>query len=120
MRSLLYSFAALILFASTGVSLWGQGDSKATPEELALGEKVYTTHCRACHLPGGKSRIKKLNLSDDVWNHGNQLKDIEKTVSEGIEASQMQSFKSKLNPEEITAVAKYVLSLGPQAQAGSQ
>ncbi len=89
---------------------------EATPEQLAMGEKIFTMHCKSCHLEGGKSRIKRLNLADDRWMHGGTLQEIEQTVTNGVEASQMAPFKDKLNEKEIEAVAKYVLTLSqPQA-----
>ncbi len=108
----------LLTFFSAGPA--AQGGASATQEELALGEKLYNAHCRSCHLPGGKSRIKKLNLSDENWMHGGSLEEIEQTIAEGIEGSQMQPFKSRLQPNQVTALAKYVLSFGAATSTDSQ
>ena len=82
------------------------------PVVLQLGEKVYKTHCRACHLPDGRSRVKRLNLADDEWLHcDGKVEQITQIVSDGIEATQMQSFKELLSEEEIQAVAAYVKDL---------
>lgn len=118
MRWFLSVFVGLILFIVVGGPAPAQTDAAATAEELAQGERLYNIHCRACHLPRGKSRIKKLNLSDDEWNHGNQLEDIVQVVSEGIEATQMQAFQNRMKPEEIEAVAKYVLSFSRTQESG--
>ena len=87
------------------------GSTEVSDEQLALGEKVYVTHCKSCHLERGKSRIKRLNLSDDNWMHGAELTAIKKTIAEGVAASQMQPFGKKLSGEELEAVALYVQSL---------
>ncbi len=118
MRVLIRSTLAAALLAAAGATAMAQSEP-ASPEELALGEKLYNTHCRACHLPGGRSRIKKLNLSDEEWRNGGTLEEVEATIAEGIEASQMQAFKNRLKADEIAALAKYVLSFSEQA-AGSR
>lgn len=123
MRSLIRLFPMAFVL---GLSLWlsarpataALGELAVSDEQLELGQKVFTTHCKSCHMEKGKSRIKRLNLSDDIWMHGAELAQIEKTVADGIEASQMQPFKEKLTPQEIEAVARYVKSLS-QAPASN-
>lgn len=83
-----------------------------SPAEFEMGAKVYEKHCKSCHLEKGRSRIRRLNLSDDKWKHGASLEEIAKVITDGVESSQMQPFKSKLTPQEIQAVAKYVKTLG--------
>ncbi len=118
MRALIRAIlaAGVLVLAGAGV----QAQDPMSAEELALGEKLYNTHCRACHLPGGKSRIKKLNLSDDEWKHGGSLQEVSETIAEGIEASQMQAFKNRLDADEIAVLAKYVLSFSQPAESGSR
>lgn len=111
MWSCLCLLAVNILGALPPAPGWGQdGDVSEEAQQLKQAAKLYAVHCMACHFRGGKSRIRRLNLADDRWKHGSDLKAIEKTIAEGVEASQMQGFKNKLSAREISALAKYVLT----------
>jgi cbb3-type cytochrome c oxidase subunit III len=108
---LVFSFVlACILFFLVYPVLVSQGRTTAEAE-MKRGEEVYKSRCLGCHLPEGKARVKRLNLADNEWRHGGTQKDIEKIVSEGVSGTAMQSFKEVLPKDDITAVAKYVLSL---------
>jgi cytochrome c oxidase cbb3-type subunit 3 len=96
------------------------------------GGAVFRTWCAQCHGSGAQGAKGFPNLLDDAWLWGGTLEDIVHTVTHGIrneesdEArySEMPAFGEILEPEEITQVVQYVMSLsGAQtddaaAQAG--
>jgi mono/diheme cytochrome c family protein len=55
--------------------------------------------------------VKRLNLSDSEWLHGETLDDIQKLISSGVKGTQMRPFKGVLSEDEILAVALYVSGL---------
>jgi len=81
-----------------------------TPEELGTGKEIYTRNCVACHGTGGEGTVGP-NLTDEFWIHGGGIKNVFMTVSNGVPAKGMISWKSQLSPKQIQSVASYVLSL---------
>ncbi len=81
-------------------------DTKALDE----GKGLYTQHCVACHGAEGQGGVGP-NLTDDYWLHGNTIKDVYRTVSEGVTEKGMLSWKRQLNPLQMQQVSSYVLSL---------
>lgn len=114
-KSIPVALLALLSWALVRPASLGPSWSEVTDAQLEQGEKVFTTHCKSCHLERGKSRIKRLNLSDDKWMHGAEPSEIEANIAQGIPATQMQPFKEKLSKDEIAAVARYVLTLSQPA-----
>lgn len=81
-------------------------DRKALDE----GKGLYTQHCVACHGAKGQGGVGP-NLTDDYWLHGNAIKNVYRTISEGVQEKGMLSWKKQLNPLQMQQVASYVLSL---------
>ena len=81
-------------------------DTKALDE----GKGLYTQHCVACHGAEGQGGVGP-NLTDDYWLHGNTIKNVYRTISEGVPEKGMLSWKRQLNPLQMQQVASYVLSL---------
>ncbi len=81
-------------------------DTKALDE----GKGLYTQHCVACHGAEGQGGVGP-NLTDDYWLHGNTIKDVYRTVSEGVQEKGMLSWKRQLNPLQMQQVSSYVHSL---------
>ncbi|MBI4447021.1 MAG: c-type cytochrome [Acidobacteria bacterium] len=84
---------------------------EAQAQEMVTAAKIFKIRCQSCHTAGGKSRLKKLNLSDGEWAHGGTLADIMRTISEGVPGTGMLPNKNRLSKDEIKILAKYVLSL---------
>lgn len=74
------------------------------------GAKLFAASCVACHGVKGEGTIGP-NLTDNMWIHGGNLKEIFHTISEGVPAKGMVSWKSQLNPQQIADVASYVFTL---------
>jgi len=77
---------------------------------LSAGEKVYTTHCFACHTATGAGLVGP-NLTDDSWIHGASFEETINVVTVGVPEKGMISWKPILKPEEIEAVCSYIYTL---------
>lgn len=82
----------------------------ADPAKLELGKTTFTTTCMACHNADGGGNIGP-NLTDDYWIHGNSKKDILTTITKGVPDKGMPTWSATLNPDQISAVAAYVITL---------
>ncbi len=77
-------------------------------QTLSIGETVYQTHCTPCHGAQGEGGIGP-NLTDKYWIHGGDVRDLFKTIKFGVPEKGMLSWKDQLKPEQIQAVASYIL-----------
>jgi len=117
-KSFILAIPLLVLLPA--VSCGGRAQDAGTDANSALlekGSRVYRVHCRPCHLPEGNAPVLRMRLNDTQWNHGGSPEEIKKTISEGVNGTQMLSFKYKLSPEEVDAVANYVKNLCVRAQS---
>ena len=100
---------------------------------LAGGAAAFADNCAPCHGQGGAGRPSFPVLADDAWIWGGSLDDIHATLLHGIRnggdearESEMPAYADILEPEQIEAVADYVLSLsgaehdGTSAAAGQE
>lgn len=71
------------------------------------GAKIYAANCAVCHKPDLTGQVGP-NLVDDEWLHGGELDQIRHTITEGVPAKGMISWKPMLKAEEIDAVARFV------------
>lgn len=71
------------------------------------GAKIYAEKCAVCHKPDLTGQVGP-NLIDDEWIHGGELEQIKHTITEGVPAKGMISWKDQLKPDEIDAVAHFV------------
>lgn len=85
---------------------------KALTESGALGEGelIYKNVCAACHGQKGEGGVGP-NMTDEYWIHGGGIKDIFKTIKQGVPEKGMISWSSQLNPSDIQKVASYILTL---------
>jgi len=97
-----------------------QSDPELLNFALAGGRAAFADNCAPCHGAGGAGAKGYPNLADDDWLWGGDLETIYTTVRYGIRAdnedtrvSDMPRFGADelLEPDEIDAVADYVLSL---------
>ncbi len=80
------------------------------PAQKALGSSTFATICSSCHVADGGGLIGP-NLTDAYWLHGNKPLEIMKTITEGVAAKGMPPWGKTLKPEQLVAVAGYVLTL---------
>lgn len=77
---------------------------------VAAGKELYATRCTPCHGASGEGLIGP-NLTDDYTIHGWRLSDIYTTISEGVVAKGMLSWKSQLSTDQMRQLAGYVATL---------
>lgn len=79
-------------------------------EVMKAGKVLYKKNCAVCHADDGGGGVGP-NLTDDYWIHGNDIKGVFTTVSEGVPAKGMIPWKGNMSPKQIQDVSNYVLSL---------
>lgn len=79
-------------------------------ESLASGNNIFQKNCAVCHLQQGQGLVGP-NLTDQYWIHGGGFNDIVRTITEGVPAKGMISWKNQLNTTQIQEVASFVASL---------
>ena len=79
-------------------------DAKA----LASGKQIFETQCFTCHGKLGEGGIGP-NMTDEYWIHGGTIGDVINTIRVGVPAKGMISWEKTLAPDQIDAVASYIL-----------
>ena len=82
----------------------------ADPTQRTLGETTYATMCASCHLADGGGLIGP-NLTDSYWIHGGEPLDIMRSIVVGVADKGMPPWGKTLKPDQLKAVAGYVLTL---------
>jgi len=77
---------------------------------LASGESIFHTNCATCHGKQGEGGIGP-NMTDDYYLHGGRMADIVKTITNGVPAKGMISWRGILNDNQIKEVASYLITL---------
>ncbi len=80
------------------------------PASISLGAQIFQKNCTSCHGQKAEGNIGP-NLTDDYWINGGGIHNIFKTISNGVLAKGMLSWKNQLKNKEIQQVASFVLSL---------
>ncbi len=83
--------------------VWG------TPQSVEEGKALYEMTCFTCHgkqLEGGIG----FNLKDADWVHGGSREKIIETIGKGFPEKGMMSFSAIYKPEQIGALADFILS----------
>lgn len=72
------------------------------------GETIYKNYCAGCH--GTKMQgSSALPLKKKVWKHGGELLSIQKTITNGVQGTEMASFAKTLSAKEIQTVASFIV-----------
>ena len=109
---------AFLLVSALAVARQSEKDktksAKETPsaseeQELALGKELYDKACKGCHRSDGKGTLEEMDLTDNLWKHGNTPEDVEKVIREGIKGSGMRAIVVEHTDQQIKALVKYVL-----------
>ena len=80
------------------------------PASLQAGAAIYKTNCVACHGDNGQGGVGP-NFTDDYWIHGGSISALYKTITYGVEAKGMKSWKSDIMPADIQKVASFIKSM---------
>lgn len=83
----------------------------ADAEILANGSKVFTINCVACHKADGGGNAIGPNLTDAYWLHGGELKNIFKTIKDGVVEKGMPAWGKAMSPKDVRDATFYVISL---------
>ncbi|MEB3293036.1 MAG: c-type cytochrome [Synechococcales bacterium] len=91
----------------------------ATTLAPALGEKIFSANCSACHIGGNNVILSEKNLHKEALEKYAMasLTAIKQQVIQGKNA--MPAFGDNLTSAEIEAVARYVLTQSEQDWKGS-
>lgn len=91
-----------------------------SPEDIKAGKDIFTINCISCHGNLGEGTVGP-NLTDDYWIHGGGIKNVFATISNGVPAKGMITWKAQLNPKQIQQVSSFVLTLhGTKPPNGKQ
>jgi cytochrome c oxidase cbb3-type subunit 3 len=87
--------------------------TKADPEAVARGGKIFADNCAACHGADGRGnqQMGAANLGDELWLYGGDRAVVMQTIRNG-RGGMMPAWQGRLDPETIKQLAIYVHSLG--------
>ena len=74
---------------------------------MALGKKVYTTHCAVCHRPSGEGMPPAFPALKGGKITTGPVKGHIHIVLHGVTGTAMQAWGSQLNDEDLAAVVTY-------------
>jgi cytochrome c oxidase cbb3-type subunit III len=80
------------------------------PADITKGKETFASNCVPCHGNSGEGTVGP-NLTDEYWIHGGGIKNVFKTISDGVPAKGMISWKAQMNPKQIQQTASFVLTL---------
>ena len=88
---------------------------EATPEQLALGEKIYAQNCASCHSAdgihaGGGKAFGAPALNDAIWLYGNNQQAVYNQIY-NPKLGAMPSWIDRLNAEKVKMLTLYVYQL---------
>lgn len=92
---------------------------------LSEGKEIFAKNCVTCHMADGGGLVGP-NLTDEFWINGGGIKNVFKTIKNGVPAKGMISWQTQLDSKKMQAVASYVLSLqgtkpaNPKAPQGTK
>ena len=82
-----------------------------TAELLAEGKVIFVKNCVSCHGPEAQGASIGPNLTDEYWIHKGGIKDIFKTIKNGVQEKGMIPWGQQLSNAQIAAVATFIKSL---------
>ncbi len=82
-----------------------------TAELLAEGKAIFVKNCVSCHGPEAQGASIGPNLTDEYWIHKGGIKDIFKTIKNGVQEKGMIPWGQQLSNAQIAAVATFIKSL---------
>ncbi len=101
------------------VLLSAGGTRSTAPVQEPDGKALYAEYCKTCHGPLGsptpkmKKKYPKVVTFDAAFLASHSVDSVVKVLTRG-KNEDMLSFKMKMSPEEMAAVARYVHELATQ------
>lgn|GEM_PF-987471 len=78
--------------------------------------RIFSQKCSGCHGHDGarvhRPGVKLPDLRTQEWKQEHSDEKVRQTIADGVPGKHMPSFKNRLKPDEIAAVAALVRSLG--------
>ena len=99
---------ALIGWAAVLIAQPEVRNPRTSPEDVALGEKTFRSHCAACHGYKGDGG-RGPNLSTGVFYHGSTDANLLANISNGIAGTEMPGLF--YSPDRVWQVVAYLRSL---------
>jgi cytochrome c oxidase cbb3-type subunit 3 len=95
--------------------------AKAADSDKAVesAEKIFMGNCANCHGKQGQGLVGP-NLTDKFWVHGGSLKDIYKTLVNGVTEKGMPAWGNTFDQEQIVNLTAYVRSLQGTDPSGAK
>jgi high-affinity iron transporter len=101
-----------------GVAVW----LVTNPVNAADGKGIYDTRCAFCHGVEGRGdgpagaalKPPPRSFATAEYAKGTTLEQVKTVIGQGKQGTPMIAFGSTLKPEEIEAVARYVLGFAPK------
>jgi cytochrome c oxidase cbb3-type subunit 3 len=78
---------------------------------LGDGQLIFSTNCTPCHGQAGEGNTIGPNLTDAYWLHGGGIKNVFRTIKNGVPEKGMIAWSAQLTPSDIQKVASYILTL---------
>ena len=107
--ALLLSAAALLAAQEQEVS-----NPRTSPQDVALGEKTFRSHCAPCHGLRGEGG-RGPNLASGVFYHGSKDADLLRNISEGVPGTEMPALF--YSPDRVWQVIAFIRSLSASGEA---
>jgi len=95
---------------SSAISASSASSASSSVAQAPNVTTLYRVHCVMCHGPMGKAAIPTMAFIGRKWKHGTKSADMVKVITDGVKGTPMMSFKGKLKPDEIKALAAHVRS----------
>ncbi|HPM30934.1 MAG TPA: cbb3-type cytochrome c oxidase N-terminal domain-containing protein [Chryseolinea sp.] len=79
---------------------------------IEKGKSVFVSfNCASCHKADGGGNTIGPNLTDEYWIHGGGIKNVFATIKNGAVDKGMPAWGKSMSPQDVKAVAFFVLSL---------
>lgn len=82
----------------------------ANADFISAGKTLFGQKCVACHGPDGQG-LQGPNLTDEYWKNGGSIKNIFKTIKNGVPNMGMIAWGQELTPNQIETLANYIKSI---------
>lgn len=84
----------------------------ADPEAIEKGRNIFmNNNCGGCHRNDGGGNQIGPNLADEYWLHGGDVKDIFRTIKNGVVEKGMPAWGKSMSAQDVRDVTFFVMSL---------
>lgn len=81
-------------------------------EAIEKGKSIFlTNNCGGCHRNDGGGNSIGPNLTDEYWLHGGDIKDVYRTIRDGVVEKGMPAWGKSMSAQDVKDVTFFVMSL---------